>query len=111
VRLVWFGKKDGSLLLAGNTPNMYVAMRILVVGGRRLPSVEELRSLVDHSQSDPALPEGHPFGSDISTAYHWSSTTCVADTSQAWVVSFFNGGVYDRDKLDSHVFRAVRSGQ
>ena len=41
--------------------------------GWRLPTVEELSSLVDPSRTAPALPTGHPF---INVMYHyWSSST------------------------------------
>ena len=53
-----------------------------VLGGRlgaRLPTLEELASLVDPTQSNPALPAAHPFNLDnlASTASHQSSTTAV----------------------------------
>ncbi|MDZ7695556.1 MAG: DUF1566 domain-containing protein [Deltaproteobacteria bacterium] len=39
----------------------------------RLPNIRELYSLVDLSQSSPALPPGHPFTVN-NTGYYWSST-------------------------------------
>jgi len=68
------------------------------VGGRkgwRLPTVEELASLVDTTvdthHSSPSLPSGHPF-TNVQSNVYWSSTTNVDDASDAWVVTF-NGGV------------------
>jgi hypothetical protein len=63
------------------------------VGGRkgwRAPSVEELKSLIDASQTDPALPEGHPF-SNIKSEIYWSATPSKSDDIVAWQVSFFTG--------------------
>ena len=68
------------------------------VGGRkgwRLPTIEELESLVDTSvpSADPTLPAGHPFSFfNISPWTNvWSSTTYPVDTSQAWLVNFNSG--------------------
>jgi hypothetical protein len=66
------------------------------VGGRkgwRLPTVEELASLVDQTQSNPALPSGNPFIGVLSTGY-WSSTTYVNDTSGAQLVGFGDGSAF-----------------
>ena len=54
--------------------------RTLNLGGRkgwRLPTVEELLTLVDKSQSNPALPVGHPFDNVQygSEDYYWTSTS------------------------------------
>lgn len=49
----------------------------LKTGGRmgwRLPSVEELGSLVDTSQNSPALPNRHPF-LNFQSGEYWSATT------------------------------------
>ena len=43
-------------------------------GGWRLPTVEELRSLIDPTQLNPALPSGHPF-TNVQSDDYWSSTT------------------------------------
>ena len=65
------------------TSNWYVAKshcRGITTGNRkgwRVPTVEELSSLVDPSQENPALPIGHPF-SNIQTGdtdVYWSSST------------------------------------
>ena len=63
-------------------------------GGWRLPTIQELRSLVDPTQSDPALPSGHPFTNlDTNLAIYWSATTSPFDSSDAVVVSFQTGGI------------------
>jgi hypothetical protein len=71
---------------------------ILEVGGRkgwRLPTVEELASLVDSSQSSPALPEGHPFyGLHFAPAdTYWTQTRDVELNTSVWFVSLADGSV------------------
>ena len=61
----------------------------LEVGGRRgwrLPTIEELASLVDTSQPAPTLPAGNPF-SNVQSFVYWSATT-THNTSVAWNVNF-----------------------
>lgn len=64
-----------------------------VVGGQkgwRAPTVEELKTLIDPDQKDPALPEGHPFVG-IKSAIYWTATPSPTDEIVAWQVSFFSG--------------------
>jgi formylglycine-generating enzyme required for sulfatase activity len=64
-------------------------------GGRgewRVPTKEELASLVDRSQENPALPDRHPFA-NVKSAIYWTSTPDPKDRVLAWHVSFFTGQV------------------
>lgn len=63
------------------------------VGGQqgwRGPTIDELKTLIDLSQHDPALPVGHPF-SNIKSEIYWTSTPHPTDDIVAWQVSFFSG--------------------
>jgi len=63
------------------------------VGGRkgwRAPSVEELKTLIDTAQHDPASPAGHPF-SNIKSGNYWTAIPDPKDDIVAWQVSFFSG--------------------
>lgn len=60
-----------------------------VVGGRmgwRLPTIEELTSLIDPSAPEVGakLPPGHPF--NVGTTNYWSSTTRAGNPDVAWFV-------------------------
>jgi hypothetical protein len=87
----------------------------LEVGGRkgwRVPSIEELASLVDTPQGSPttpALPAGHPF--NVPPTVHWSSTTNASDASRAWAVGFASGNVFNPLKTASREVWCVRGGQ
>ena len=52
---------------------------------------------MDPTQTDPALPEGHPF-SNVQSSYYWSSATCADVPDGAWDVYFYNGNVGDYAK-------------
>jgi hypothetical protein len=65
--------------------------------GWRLPSIKELATLIDSSQTDPALPSGHPFG-NIKSSIFWSSTPSETDDIVAWHASFFSGEVVTDQK-------------
>jgi len=82
------------------------------VGGRkgwRLPTVEELASLVDTTQLNPTLPSGHPF-TNVQSGYYWSSTTSVYSTSDAWFVHFNVGSVDYYAKGNNYYVWCVRGG-
>ena len=83
------------------------------VGGRkgwRLPTIEELATLVDDTQSNPALPSGHPF-SNVQSSWYWSSTTTANSTANAWYVYFVNGNVNVINKGNYGFVWCVRGGQ
>jgi Protein of unknown function (DUF1566) len=87
----------------------------LEVGGRkgwRLPTIEELASLVDASQGSPttpALPAGHPF--NVLPTPHWSATTNASDANRAWAVGFATGTVFNPLKTANREVWCVRGGQ
>ena len=87
----------------------------LQVGGRkgwRVPTIEELASLVDTSQGSPttpALPAGHPF--NVLATPHWSATTNASDANRAWAVGFATGTVFNPLKTANREVWCVRGGQ
>jgi len=77
--------------------------------GWRLPTKEELSSLLDTSRSDPPLPDGHPFvnveNRGSSWGSYWSSTTYEGNSKSAWIVSMDYGIVTDNLKIfDSRIW-------
>ncbi len=62
--------------------------------GWRLPTVEELSSLIDTRRSNPALPAGHPFTSVQFGAGVWAYWTCTNyedPSAGAWFVNLGSG--------------------
>ncbi len=57
----------------------------------RMPTINELESLVDAAQHSPALVGDHPF-SDVQSAY-WSSTTSGFESDWAYVLYMTKGAV------------------
>lgn len=58
--------------------------------GWRLPTLQELLSLIDPTQSNPALPQGHPF-QGIQNLPYWTVTTREVESTQAYSVDFSGG--------------------
>ncbi|MCI4627077.1 MAG: DUF1566 domain-containing protein [Candidatus Magnetoovum sp. WYHC-5] len=79
----------------------------------RIPNREELISITDKSNYNPALPVDHLFNS-VKTSQYWSSTTYAFshDPVNAWIVSMSSGWVDSYTKGDSHFYVwPVRLGQ
>ena len=79
-------------------------------GQWRLPNVNELHSLIDLTQSNPALPASHPFTS-VQASTYWSSTTDAPGPASAWFVDLFDGFVGHINKAVSLHVWPVRGGQ
>ena len=83
------------------------------VGGRmgwRLPTIEELTSLIDPSQPEGAvkLPPGHPF--EVGTTNYWSSTTSAGNPDAAWFVRLASGDAQTALKIAPFRSWCVRGG-
>jgi hypothetical protein len=78
--------------------------------GWRLPTVDELQTIVDRTKYDPAIDtDAFP---DTESDWYWTSTPCAwRPESARWVVSFVIGGVNSDDFSDDACVRAVRGGQ
>jgi hypothetical protein len=82
------------------------------VGGQhgwRVPTVQELKSLIDLEQHDPALPSGHPFR-NIKSAIYWTATPSDTDDIIAWHVSFLSGEAVTDQKSQTRRVWCVREG-
>ncbi len=77
----------------------------------RLPTIKELRSLVDFSLYEPSINTTY-FPNTVESSF-WSSTTNASDTLKAWGVGFSWGsaGSYYKDDYSHYYVRAVRGGQ
>jgi hypothetical protein len=84
--LVWARDACASGYITWQNAIQYCRMRSL--GNRlgwRLPTVEEMASLVDTTESMPALPSGHPF-TNVASYLYWSITEHESDGNNAYAV-------------------------
>jgi hypothetical protein len=76
--------------------------------GWRLPTVDELTTLVDPSVTNLALPPGHPF-QNVQPNLYWSTTS--VDAGFAASVDLFDGNVFSLPKTSGSWVWCVRGGQ
>jgi hypothetical protein len=89
------------------------ACKKLALNGRkgwRLPTVNELFSLVDRSRKNPAT-NAEIFGDTKTDDWYWTSEKLAGSTGCAWVVVFSDGGVGGCNKDYTYFVRLVRSSQ
>jgi hypothetical protein len=89
--LVWEKAPTDATMTWGNA---ILTCYRLKEGGRmgwRLPTPEELTSLVDPTQSRPALPLNHPFLNVKFDIAYWSASTDPITPDTIWVVHFGPG--------------------
>ena len=78
--------------------------------GWRLPTLQELASLVDTSvRFGPTLPV-NPF-TNVRSSIYWSATSAAGNPALAWFVSFADGHVANVVKTDTQFVWCVRGGQ
>ena len=74
----------------------------------RLPTLKELRSLVDYETNNPAINTG--FFPSTPLAGYWSATTYINDPVTAWSIVFDHDDVVKSDKSTVYYVRAVWGG-
>ncbi len=117
-QLIWEVKTDdGGVQDKDNTYNWNAAIAYcedLPLGGYndwRLPSREELRSIVDYSIPYPGPTIDTSYFPNTVSSYYWSSTTYASSTGSAWHVYFSSGLDNYSHKSYSRYVRCVRGGQ
>ena len=83
-------------------------------GGRkgwRLATIEEISSLIDPEQFDPALPENHPFFNVFrDNILFWSATNSAFDSRDAFTIKIDSGELNTADKKTFLTHWCVRTG-
>jgi hypothetical protein len=79
----------------------------------RLPTVEELRSIIDYTrgakENEPAIDT--KFFPDTKCSWYWTSTPCAFSVGAAWCVFFSLGSVGYGNGASNDYVRPVRSSQ
>lgn len=98
-------------LLDGKEVSMKAAEEAVAALGEdwRLPTIQELFALVDHSRTRPAIDtEKFP---DTKSDWYWSSTPTAWNSGARWVVGFVIGFVHGFHGNDRACVRACRAAK
>ena len=93
---------------SGDTATTYCAN--LTLGGYsdwRLPTVQELQSIVVDGAYDPSI-DTTAFVNYTTSYDYWSSTAHADYTGNAWIVYFYNGSTFGSNKSSGNCIRCVR---
>ena len=74
----------------------------------RMPSEEELSSIVDFGRVNPSI---NPIFSHTRSDLYWSASPYAGYYGYAWDVLFYDGYAYSNYKGNNYYVRAVRAGQ
>jgi len=77
----------------------------------RLPNVNELKTIIDRTKTQPAIVDGFEYVGSSNYGRYWSSSTFKGDEGNAWIVGFNNGFLDGYPKDFSRYVRCVRDGQ
>ena len=80
-------------------------------GQWRLPTVNELQSLVNRQQRNPATWLNTQGFANVQSLHYWSATTYAPSTASAWYVSMLYGHVLYGLKATTSYVWPVRAGQ
>jgi hypothetical protein len=76
----------------------------------RLPNIREHESVIDDARYDPAIDKS--FFPNAYSSYYLSSSTFAGNPGHAWLVSLYDGGIYNFLGKDSiYYVRCVRGGE
>ncbi len=75
----------------------------------RLPSVNELKTIVDRGQSAAPFIDQNVFPGTVA-GYYWSASTYVPDPAGAWFVDFNYGPLLAIYKTNAYYVRCVSAG-
>ena len=73
----------------------------------RMPTIQELKSIVDYNRFNPAI--NTTYFPNTALSFYWSSTVGANYTFVAWGVFFDYGFVYYDNKIYNYFVRAVRT--
>jgi len=109
--LVWERSPSTSIFGASEA---HFHCNTLVIGNRfgwRVPTIQELASLIDPTQSNPSLPVGHPFTNIHTDQLYWSATADTFGGGAPYSVGFNGNGQVTNGGGGNPLAWCVRGGQ
>ena len=102
--LMWQEADDGILRNFKDAKKYAENLTLAGYNDWRVPTIEELSTIVDFKRCDPAISPAF----DCQSGKYWSSSSYADDSSYAWYVGFYSGGTGWACKTNSLFVRCVR---
>lgn len=112
--LVWQKEDDNTTRNWTDAGTYCSSLTLGGLSGWRLPSKDELMSIIDYSIPSPGPTINKIYFPNTNADYYWSSTTYASSTHytyNAWFVNFFMGEANQSYMYYYYFARCVRSGQ
>ena len=74
----------------------------------RIPTMNELQSIIDYKNYDPAIIKGFEY---VSNEAYWSTTPFADDDKVVWLIHFKRGERYVKDKHYDRYIRCVQTSK
>ena len=108
LKLVFMGEDDGIQRTWNAAADYCKNLDYGGVSSWRLPSLNEIKALVNPSHYNPtAVPAANMRSNDFRTSSYWSSTPLFEDSNKAWTIYVKAGTDDPRDVTENHYIRCV----
>lgn len=110
--LVWEQTPNGTFVTHGAAMTTAINKNVGGRKGWRLPTLDELMTLIDMTQTSPRLPAGHPFGLPQPSGWQsfWTNTKVYFDGNRIWEVDLLTGNAVDTTTINLGQAWLVRGG-
>lgn len=109
-KLIWQDSKDNKKLSLTYAKAQNYCSKLVIDKHTnfRIPTMDELQSIIDYKNYDPAIVKGFEY---VSNEAYWTTTPFADDDKVVWLIHFKKGERYVKDKHYDRYIRCVQSSK